>query len=80
VRNQKLAPRSARNTTTGSGQEVGAYYIEQNFGLKFALRALDPDRIREVTQNILDEKARVDRNTAPQSQASGASQSKTTVR
>ena len=43
-------------------------HIEQNFGLKFALTVLNPDRIREVTRNILDEKARVDRNTTPQGQ------------
>lgn len=55
-------------------------HIEQNFGLRFALRVLDPDRIREVTRNILDERARVDRNTAPQGQTLRVSQLKITVR
>lgn len=56
--------------TYGQGRHfLKSEEIEQNFGLKFSLRCVDPDRIREVTRNVLDERARVDRNTTPQGAA-----------
>jgi uncharacterized protein (TIGR04141 family) len=42
--------------------------IEQGFGLRFAIRKLDPARVRTVTRNILEQGARVDRNSVPNGQ------------
>lgn len=42
--------------------------IEPGFGLRFAIRSLNPERVREVTRNILDERARVDKNSVPNGQ------------
>ncbi|MGW4395727.1 DUF6119 family protein [Amycolatopsis nivea] len=39
--------------------------IEANFGIRFAVRALNPEKIREVTRNVLNERARIDRNSVP---------------
>jgi uncharacterized protein (TIGR04141 family) len=42
--------------------------VEQGFGLRFAIRKLDPARVRAVTRNILEQGARVDRNSVPNGQ------------
>jgi uncharacterized protein (TIGR04141 family) len=42
--------------------------VEQGFGLRFAIRKLDPARVRTVTRNILEQGARVDRNSVPNGQ------------
>lgn len=42
--------------------------VEQGFGLRFAIRRLDPARVRAVTRNILEQGARVDRNSVPNGQ------------
>jgi uncharacterized protein (TIGR04141 family) len=39
--------------------------IERAFGLRYAVRALDPDEIRQVTRHILERRARIDRNSVP---------------
>ena len=42
--------------------------IERSFGLRFAIRALDSDQIKQVTRHILDSRARIDRNSVPSGQ------------
>jgi uncharacterized protein (TIGR04141 family) len=42
--------------------------IDQGFGLRFAVRKLDPERVRTVTRYILEQGARVDRNSVPSGQ------------
>lgn len=43
--------------------------IDPGFGLSFAIRAIEPEFIKQVTRNILDSRARVDRNTVPGGQS-----------
>lgn len=58
--------------TYGMGRVyIDPLHIEPGFGLRFALRALNPNRVRDVTRNILDERARVDRNSVPSGQEIG---------
>lgn len=39
--------------------------VERAFGLRYAVRALDPEEIRQVTRHILERRARIDRNSVP---------------
>jgi uncharacterized protein (TIGR04141 family) len=39
--------------------------VERSFGLRYAVRALDPEEIRQVTRHILERRARIDRNSVP---------------
>ena len=39
--------------------------VEQAFGLKYAIRSLDPEQVRQVTRHILERRARIDRNSVP---------------
>ncbi len=48
---------------------VEAARIDPGFGLSFAIRAIEPDYVRQVTRNILDSRARVDRSTVPGGQS-----------
>ncbi|MFF4442028.1 DUF6119 family protein [Streptomyces sp. NPDC001621] len=43
--------------------------IDPGFGLSFSIRSIEPDYIRQVTRNILDSRARVDRSTVPGGQS-----------
>ncbi|MFI6561336.1 DUF6119 family protein [Streptomyces sp. NPDC050534] len=43
--------------------------IDPGFGLSFSIRAIEADYIRQVTRNILDSRARVDRSTVPGGQS-----------
>ncbi|MFB7430447.1 DUF6119 family protein [Streptomyces microflavus] len=43
--------------------------IDPGFGLSFCIRAVESDYIRQVTRNILDSRARVDRSTVPGGQS-----------
>jgi uncharacterized protein (TIGR04141 family) len=42
--------------------------VDQGFGLRFAVRKLDPERVKTVTRYILEQGARVDRNSVPSGQ------------
>ncbi|MDT3724223.1 DUF6119 family protein [Streptomyces sp. DSM 41972] len=39
--------------------------IDPGFGLAFSIRSIEPEKIRQITRNILDSRARVDRSTVP---------------
>ncbi|MFE0514641.1 DUF6119 family protein [Streptomyces sp. NPDC058964] len=43
--------------------------IDSGFGLSFSIRSIEPELIRQVTRNILDSRARVDRSTVPGGQS-----------
>ncbi|MFE7033519.1 DUF6119 family protein [Streptomyces sp. NPDC057621] len=43
--------------------------IDPGFGLSFSIRAVESDLIRQITRNILDSRARVDRSTVPGGQS-----------
>ncbi|MEV7389512.1 DUF6119 family protein [Streptomyces sp. NPDC091215] len=43
--------------------------IDPGFGLSFSIRSIEPELIRQVTRNILDSRARVDRSTVPGGQS-----------
>ena len=45
--------------------------IEHGFGLRFAIRTLDADDIREVARRTLDSRARIDKSTVPGGQRIG---------
>jgi uncharacterized protein (TIGR04141 family) len=42
--------------------------VDQGFGLRFAVRKLNPERVKTVTRYILEQGARVDRNSVPSGQ------------
>ncbi|MEO3845379.1 DUF6119 family protein [Streptomyces sp. B22F1] len=41
---------------------IDAARIDPGFGLSFAIRAMDPNFVRQITRNILDSRARIDRS------------------
>ncbi|WP_164181065.1 DUF6119 family protein [Streptomyces sp. 604F] len=43
--------------------------IDPGFGLAFSIRSIEPTQIRQITRNILDSRARVDRSTVPGGQS-----------
>jgi uncharacterized protein (TIGR04141 family) len=42
--------------------------VEQGFGLRYAVRALDAGQVRQVTRHLLEQRAQIDRNSVPSGQ------------
>lgn len=42
--------------------------VEPNFGLRFAVRSLDPDEVRQITRHVLDNRTQINRNSVPTGQ------------
>ena len=63
-----LLPRPKRTLALAYGMGwilLDQHKVERSFGLRYAVRALDPEEIRQVTRHILERRARIDRNSVP---------------
>lgn len=64
------APGGPYAITYGMGHLfIDAAKIDPGFGLAFSIRSIEPTEIRQITRNILDSRARVDRSTVPGGQS-----------
>ncbi|MDG9719417.1 DUF6119 family protein [Streptomyces sp. DH24] len=64
------APGGPYAITYGMGHLlIDAARIDPGFGLAFSIRSIEPTEIRQITRNILDSRARVDRSTVPGGQS-----------
>jgi len=66
-----LIPRASRVLALSYGMGwilLDQGLIEQGFGLRYAVRALDAEQVRQVTRHLLEHRAQIDRNSVPSGQ------------